>query len=59
LMCSDGLCGFVESKAIERLTTKVYDQNGTNLNELADILVKEAYLNGGGDNITVCLYQHP
>lgn len=59
LLCSDGLCGFVESKAIECLTAKVYNKNGTDLKELANILIKEAYLNGGGDNITVCLYQQP
>ena len=59
LICSDGLCGFVEDESLQKIIEKIYKPEGTNLNELAENLVKAAYLNGGADNISVCLYQHP
>lgn len=59
LFCTDGLCGFVENSDLEEIIAKFYKPDCTDLKSLAEILVKAAYLNGGGDNITVCLYQHP
>ncbi|MFZ5951560.1 MAG: Stp1/IreP family PP2C-type Ser/Thr phosphatase [Candidatus Rifleibacteriota bacterium] len=58
LICSDGLCGFVENESIKNIVANCYKPQGTNLTELGENLIKAAYLNGGGDNITVCLYQH-
>ncbi|GAB4269573.1 MAG: Stp1/IreP family PP2C-type Ser/Thr phosphatase [Candidatus Rifleibacteriota bacterium] len=58
LICSDGLCGFVEDKSIQNIISNCYSASGTDLPTLANNLVKAAYLNGGGDNITICLYQH-
>lgn len=58
IICSDGLCGFVENESIEKIVSNSYKFSGTNLAELGENLIKAAYLNGGGDNITVCLYQH-
>ncbi|MEW6711108.1 MAG: protein phosphatase 2C domain-containing protein, partial [Candidatus Riflebacteria bacterium] len=58
LICSDGLCGFVENESIKNIVANCYNPQGTNLTELGENLIKAAYLNGGGDNITVCLYQH-
>jgi protein phosphatase len=58
LICSDGLCGFVEDDDLEEIIAHSYRPEGTDLSGLADNLVKGAYLNGGGDNITICLYQH-
>jgi serine/threonine protein phosphatase PrpC len=58
MLCSDGLCGFVEDESLQKIIEKTYKPEGTDLNELAENLVKAAYLNGGADNISVCLYQH-
>ncbi len=58
LLCSDGLCGFVENSAIKKIISDQYQPKNSDLKTIADNLVKAAYLNGGGDNITVCLYQH-
>lgn len=58
LMCSDGLCGFVDSQSLQNVVARNYSATGTNLAEMAERLIQAAYLNGGGDNITVCLYQH-
>ena len=58
LLCSDGLCGFVEDEMIGQVLSKVYSPENTDLELLANNLVKAAYLNGAGDNVSVCLYQH-
>lgn len=58
LLCSDGLCGFVEDDEISKVISGVYSEEATDLELLANNLVKASYLNGGGDNISVCLYQH-
>ncbi|MBU1108203.1 MAG: Stp1/IreP family PP2C-type Ser/Thr phosphatase [Candidatus Riflebacteria bacterium] len=58
ILCSDGLCGFVEDDALAQVVSNIYQPEGTDLELLANNLVKAAYLNGGGDNISVCLYQH-
>lgn len=58
MLCSDGLCGFVEDSAIEKIISDQYDPKGTNLKLTVENLLKVAYLNGGGDNITMCVYQH-
>ena len=58
LFCSDGLCGFVENDEIQAVVASNYKPEGTNIAELGESLIKAAYMNGGGDNITVCLYQH-
>lgn len=58
MICSDGLCGFVEDNAIHKIISDQYKPSGTDLKLTADNLLKAAYLNGGGDNITICLYQH-
>lgn len=58
ILCSDGLCGFVEDKAIEKIIADQYDPSGTNLKLVSENLLQAANLNGGGDNITTCLYQH-
>lgn len=58
IICSDGLCGFVEDDSIQTIVANVYQPEGTDLAILGENLIKAAYLNGGGDNITVCLYQH-
>jgi protein phosphatase len=59
MLCSDGLCGYVDNEGLFEVITRVYSSEGTDLPLLAENLVKVAYLNGGGDNISVCLYQHP
>lgn len=59
LLCSDGLCGYVDNESLQGIVARHYQAAGTDLPMLAENLVKAAYLNGGGDNITVCLYQHP
>ncbi|HNX74298.1 MAG TPA: Stp1/IreP family PP2C-type Ser/Thr phosphatase [Candidatus Rifleibacterium sp.] len=58
LFCTDGLCGYVEHKDLEEIVNSEYKPDGTDLKKLAELLVKGACLNGGGDNISVCLYQH-
>jgi protein phosphatase len=58
LICSDGLCGFVEDDSLQKIVTNNYKAEGTDLSSLGDDLIKAAYLNSGGDNITICLYQH-
>jgi serine/threonine protein phosphatase PrpC len=58
LLCTDGLCGFVEDDMISQVVSKVYSPENTDLELLANNLVKAAYLNGAGDNVSVCLYQH-
>lgn len=58
IMCSDGLCGFVDHESLTNVVARNSSPTGTNLAELAERLIQAAYLNGGGDNITVCLYQH-
>ncbi len=58
LICSDGLCGFVEDESIHKIVANNYKPEGTDLTALGENLIKAAYLNGGGDNITICLYQH-
>ncbi len=58
IMCSDGLCGYVDNDGLTDLIGKTYNKDGTDLQLLSENLIKAAYINGGGDNITVCLYQH-
>ena len=50
LMCSDGLCGLVEDKLLE----KKFNENKS-IEELGEILIDEANNNGGPDNITATL----
>lgn len=59
LLCSDGLCGYVDDTGLQNITSRSYSPDATDLPVLAENLIKAAYINGGGDNITVCLYQHP
>lgn len=59
VLCSDGLCGYVDNEGLQNIISRSYSAEGTNLQQLAENFIKAAYLNGGGDNITVCLYQHP
>jgi protein phosphatase len=49
LLCSDGLCGFVDDSEIEAALT------GTSLSEAMDRLVAAAHAAGGLDNITIIL----
>lgn len=58
LLCSDGLCGFVEDDDIREVIANDYQPEGSDLEKLANDLIKAAYLNGAGDNVSVCLYQH-
>ena len=58
LICSDGLCGFVEDSALKKITTDNFKPEGTDLRHLAETYLRAAYLNGGGDNISISLYQH-
>lgn len=58
LFCTDGLCGYIEHADLEEIICSEYKAEGTDLKKLAEMLVKGACLNGGGDNISVCLYQH-
>lgn len=58
MICSDGLCGFVEDDSLKTIVANGYSPDGTDLAAMADNMIKAAYLNGGGDNITICLYQH-
>lgn len=58
IFCTDGLCGYVEHADLEEIVGSRYNAENTDLKGLAEFLVKAAYLNGGGDNISVCLYQH-
>lgn len=54
LLCSDGLSGMVNDKAIERIVSK---QREYTTQQRADILVQTANANGGVDNITVELVE--
>ena len=54
LLCSDGLSGMVNDKAIERIVSK---QREYTSQQRADILVQTANANGGVDNITVELVE--
>lgn len=58
LLCSDGLCGFVEDETISQVVANLYNAEGTDLELLANSLIKASYLNGAGDNVSVSLYQH-
>ncbi|MBF0405819.1 MAG: Stp1/IreP family PP2C-type Ser/Thr phosphatase [Candidatus Riflebacteria bacterium] len=55
LFCTDGLNGYAEDSAIEH-NCKEYKNIG--LNEVADRLIAAAKLGGGGDNVSVVLYNH-
>lgn len=58
LVYSDGLCGYVQDEKIKDIIENLYKPKNTDLKLMADNLIKEAYLNGGSDNISICLYQH-
>lgn len=51
LSCSDGLCGYCDDKAIEKVLLNNFD----NLSECKDNLLKLAMTAGGQDNITIAL----
>lgn len=59
LMCSDGLSGYVEKDSIKKTIADHYNLTHTNLPQLAERLIIQACSRGGGDNISVALYQHP
>ena len=53
LMCSDGLSNMVEDKSMEEIILKK-DQD---LTKKGEILVREANMNGGKDNIAIVLVE--
>ncbi len=55
---SDGLCGFVDERTIKDMVEKQASQPNSNLKQLAQNLIECANMNGGADNISVCLYRH-
>lgn len=55
---SDGLCGFVDERTIKDMVEKQASQPNSNLKQLAQHLIECANMNGGADNISVCLYRH-
>lgn len=57
LFCSDGLCGFVEDRYIEKAIRDHLGDGGT-LATLGQRLIDMANACGGGDNISVALYRH-
>lgn len=53
LLCSDGLCGFVEDETI----AKTVNESKDNIGECAEKLVEKALQEGSNDNITVALFR--
>jgi serine/threonine protein phosphatase PrpC len=59
MFCSDGLCGFAKDHEIEEELIRVKGKNQeANLKSLSESMIALACKNGGGDNISVCFYQH-
>ena len=58
LLCSDGLTGYADERAVRRLVREQGEQPTADLKTLAETLVQEANAGGGGDNVSVCLYRH-
>ena len=58
MFCTDGLCGVLEEFEIKAILEKYYTREKTDLKYLANVLVSEACLKGGPDNVTLTLYQH-
>ncbi|HOY68269.1 MAG TPA: Stp1/IreP family PP2C-type Ser/Thr phosphatase [Candidatus Ozemobacteraceae bacterium] len=55
---SDGLFGFVNDRTVKDMVEKQAAQPNANLKQLAQHLIECANMNGGADNISVCLYRH-
>lgn len=55
---TDGLCGFVSDRTIKDMVEKQALQPHADLKKLAQSLIECANMNGGADNISVCLYRH-
>ena len=53
ILCSDGLCGYAEDEEIFRAA----DRHRTDLDAMADELIRLAYDRGGPDNITVAIVE--
>lgn len=53
LLCTDGLCGYVDDQEIERVL-----RSGATVQEVTDRLVKLALAKGGHDNVTVQFIQY-
>jgi len=53
LLCTDGLCGYVDEQEIERVL-----RSETTVQEVTDHLVKLALAKGGHDNVTVQFIQY-
>lgn len=59
MFCSDGLCGFAKDEEIEEVLIKTLGKNDQgDLHALSQAMIDLACKNGGGDNISVCFYQH-
>ncbi len=59
MLCSDGLCGFATDEEIEEVLLTNYSKKGPNdLKALSEAMIELACKNGGGDNISVCFYEH-
>ncbi len=58
LLCSDGLSGFAEETSIIKILTEQTSDPRPDLKKVAQTLIELANFNGGGDNISVCLYKH-
>jgi PPM family protein phosphatase len=53
ILCSDGLCGYAEDEEIFRAA----DLHRTDLDAMADELIRLAYDRGGPDNVTVAIIE--
>ena len=58
LLCSDGLSGYAEEGSMKKILVENGSEPNANLKQIAQNLIDLANLNGGGDNISVCLYKH-
>ncbi|NLI78515.1 MAG: Stp1/IreP family PP2C-type Ser/Thr phosphatase [Candidatus Riflebacteria bacterium] len=58
LLCSDGLSGYADMKAVQRLLKEKAEERFVNLHAISQELIDMANGGGGGDNVSVCLYRH-
>lgn len=58
LLCSDGLSNYASESSIIKILKEKADSPFSNIPEICRELISLANANGGGDNISVCLYRH-
>ncbi len=58
LLCTDGLTGYSDEKAVYRLLREKAEEPFLNFRAVCEQLIEMANGGGGGDNVSVCLYRH-